>query len=85
MRVLVKSISMFHGQRRTLTTLNLRSEHKYSFEKLSAVFQDAFTMLNNNGKNHSDNRMVRKVLKKIKVTNSSEMYACKFICSSMHG
>ena len=53
------------------------SEHTYSFENLSTVLKDAFTILDKNGKNYSENQMVRKICKKIKVPNNSEMNGCK--------
>ena len=55
------------------------SKHTYSFENFSTALQDDFSILNNNGENHSDNQMVRKILDKIKVPNNSEMDACKRI------
>ena len=50
-------------------------DHTYSFEKFSTVLQYAFTILNINGKNHSDHQMVRKILEKIKVPNNSKINA----------
>ena len=48
-------------------------EHAYPFEKFSTVLQDYFTILNNNGENHSYNQMVSKIIEKIKVNNNSNM------------
>ena len=52
-RVLVKSVILFHGQRKTLKMLILRSEHAYLFEKFSTVIKYAFTILNNNDESYS--------------------------------
>ena len=61
------------------------SKHTYSFEKISTVLQDAFTILNNNGKSHSENQMVRKMLENVKLPNNLEMEACNRILLNTHG
>ena len=38
------------------------NEHTYWFENFSTILQYSFIILNNNGKNHSENQMVRKIL-----------------------
>ena len=68
MEVPVNSIIMLHGQRRTLKIITTQSKHTDSCEILSTVLQDAFTILNNNGDNHSENKKVKKMLEKIELT-----------------
>ena len=73
----------------TLVTENIdnthfTSEHTYSFDKLSAMLQDAFTILNNNTEIHSDNQMLRKMFSKTNLPNNSKMDTCKRIYSNNH-
>ena len=51
----------------------------------STALQDVLTIIKNNDKNHSENKMVRNMLEKNKVPNNSEMDACKRILFNTHG
>ena len=64
---------------------NFTREHKYWFEKFSSLLQNAFTILNNNGKSHSENQKAINILEKIKVPYNSEMEDCKRIFLNTNG
>ena len=61
MRVPVKSISVLHGQRQTLTTLTIRASIHIHF-RISQPYCKIFHHLNNNSKNHPESQMVRNIL-----------------------
>ena len=57
----------------TIENAHYRSDHTYSFAKVSTELFEAFTVLNNNGETHSEGQMVRKMLDKVQVSNNGQI------------